>query len=150
MHEGALARASALPSPSSPFPPIGEQFRRWAPAVPVYNILIGPLDSSSVTSLDSLFFHNNELQGGQPERLFWELWAFIIDFAEHLNTVIEVPKLAVFVRSLRDYPTVHTVKIWAKEYKVWTDLPLLGPALQEEFHSTFSKLSTVLILRIVS
>ena len=123
----------------------------WVIDQKIFDTLNGYLqpDSSvsaaeAAQSIDGLFPANREDEGKKedPGSFLWALWERVEKTAEqipHANPAQD--KLAALVKCLHALssrvPVVH-LSSWNAEYKLWEDLPLLGPTFQEELERTCS------------
>jgi len=77
--------------------------------------------------------HTTLEENMSPEGLLWEAWNIIIKTAEQISQLDpSQDSLVEVIKHLRDLPP-RTVIVWSSECKIWTDLPLFGASLAEEF-----------------
>lgn len=95
-------------------------------------------------SIDSLFPANrqDDEEKEEPGSFLWQLWERFEKTAQQIPHAHPAQdKLAALVKCLHKLssrvPVVY-LSSWNTEYKLWEDLPMLGPTFQEQWERTYS------------
>ncbi|BCR90237.1 DUF3632 domain-containing protein [Aspergillus chevalieri] len=95
--------------------------------------------AAAAQSIDNLFPVNrqDDEEKEDPGSFLWHLWGRFHRTAQQIPHAHPAQdKLAALIKCLRSFPSrtpVVYLSSWDAEYKLWEDLPLLGPTFQEEW-----------------
>lgn len=111
------------------------------------NVYLQPDSSSSAEEaaqlIDGLFPANrqDDEKKEDPGSFLWQLWERVVKTAQQIPHAHPAQdKLAALVKCLHTMssrtPVVH-LPSWNAEYKLWEDLPMLGPTFQEQLDRAY-------------
>lgn len=122
----------------------------WVIEQKIFDTLNGYLqpDSSvsateAAQSIDSLFPTNRQDDEDKedPGSFLWQLWERVAKTAQQIPHAHPAQdKLAALVKCLHTMSSrvpVVILQSWNTEYKLWEDLPMLGPTFQEQLDRTY-------------
>lgn len=99
--------------------------------------------AAAAQSIDNLFPVNrqDDEEKEDPGSFLWHLWGRFHRTAQQIPHAHPAQdKLAALIKCLRSFPSrtpVVYLSSWDAEYKLWEDLPLLGPTFQEEWDGPY-------------
>ncbi|MCJ1401020.1 hypothetical protein MMC11_004232 [Xylographa trunciseda] len=96
--------------------------------------------TEAAQNLNALYPPNRTDEGkNEPPALFLrQMWDILIQMVRQIpfnhdsqDTIIDV------IMALSELPIAGTITVWAIEFRLWKDLPLLGHAMAEEYESEY-------------